>query len=131
MTKGRLRILLFLAAGLPLPGQAATPDELLAAWQREAGVGFSAARGRVLFNDRSQSDWSCSTCHTADPRAEGLHATTRKVIAPLAPSVNPRRFSDAPKVEKWFRRNCRDVLRRECTAREKGDVLAWLLEQRP
>ena len=31
------------------------------------------------------------------------------------------------KVDKWFRRNCGDVLNRECTPREKADVVAWLL----
>ena len=31
------------------------------------------------------------------------------------------------KVEKWFARNCNDVLGRACTPVEKGDVLAWLL----
>ena len=31
------------------------------------------------------------------------------------------------KVAKWFKRNCNDVLDRECTAQEKGDVLSYLL----
>jgi len=30
-------------------------------------------------------------------------------------------------VEKWFRRNCNDVLNRACTASEQGDVLAYLM----
>ena len=34
---------------------------------------------------------------------------------------------DRCRVEKWFRRNCNDVVGRECTAAEKADVLAWLL----
>jgi hypothetical protein len=29
-------------------------------------------------------------------------------------------------VEKWFKRNCSDVLGRACSAQEKGDLLAWL-----
>ena len=52
---------------------------------------------------------------------------TGKVIGPLAPAFNPERFTDAAKTEKWFRRNCNDVMGRECTAGEKADVLAWLL----
>lgn len=32
------------------------------------------------------------------------------------------------KADKWFRRNCKDVLSRECTAAEKADVLAWLVQ---
>ena len=45
----------------------------------------------------------------------------------MAPAANPQRFSDAAKVEKWFKRNCNDVLGRACTAQEKGDVLAYLM----
>jgi hypothetical protein len=32
-------------------------------------------------------------------------------------------------VEKWFTRNCRDVLGRECTPAEKADIMAWLIGQ--
>jgi hypothetical protein len=31
-------------------------------------------------------------------------------------------------VEKWFRRNCNDVLGRTCTPSEKADVMAYLLK---
>lgn len=68
-----------------------------------------------------------ATCHGSDPTGAGKHAKTGKSIAALAPTANPERFSDAAKVEKWFRRNCKDVLSRECTALEKGDVMAFLL----
>ena len=49
----------------------------------------------------------------------------------MAPAVNPERFTDAAKTEKWFRRNCNDVAGRECTPAEKADVLAWLLTLKP
>ena len=39
----------------------------------------------------------------------------------------PKAFTDPAKTEKWFRRNCNDVMGRVCTADEKADVLAWLL----
>jgi hypothetical protein len=52
---------------------------------------------------------------------------TGKVISPLAPAADPERFTSTAKVEKWFARNCNDVLGRACTPVEKGDVLAWLL----
>jgi len=48
-------------------------------------------------------------------------------VQPLAPAANGQRFTDPAKVEKWFRRNCNDVLGRECSAAEKADVLSWLL----
>ncbi|MBX9935628.1 MAG: DUF1924 domain-containing protein, partial [Burkholderiaceae bacterium] len=54
--------------------------------------------------------------------------STGKTIAPLAPAFNPERFTDTAKADKWFRRNCKDVLSRECTAAEKADVLAWLVQ---
>lgn len=85
----------------------------------------AVARGMSLFTRRF-ADWSCATCHTDDPRRDGRHVVTRKTIAPLAPVANPARLRDPARVEKWLRRNCRDVLSRECTAQEKADVLAWL-----
>jgi len=48
----------------------------------------------------------------------------------LAPLVNPDRFSDSAKVEKWFRRNCKDVLSRECTPLEKADVVAYVKDMK-
>lgn len=112
---------------------AATPASLLLQFQAEAGpraAPFSAQRGRTLFTTRG-SDWSCSTCHTADPARAGRHSVTAKPIEPLAPAANPARFTDEAKVAKWFRRNCRDVLQRECTPAEKGDLLTWLVSLQP
>ena len=88
--------------------------------------GFSATRGATWFASRHGTDWSCATCHTDNPLSGGRHATTGRSIAPLAPAANPERLTDAPKIEKWFKRNCTDVLGRTCTPAEKGDVLAYL-----
>lgn len=93
--------------------------------------GASSERGRRFFLAKHGSDWSCASCHTPDPTATGKHAVTGRRLQPLAPSANPARFADAAKTEKWFRRNCRDVLDRECTAAEKADVIAWLDGLRP
>lgn len=68
---------------------------------------------------------SCASCHTSDPRNKGM-TRANKVIAPLAPSANPERFTDPVKVEKWFLRNCQDVLERPCTAQEKSDFIEYL-----
>jgi hypothetical protein len=54
-------------------------------------------------------------------------AVTVNVTVPLAPAANPERLSDTAKIEKWFKRNCNDVLGRECEAQEKADVLSWLM----
>ena len=124
---------LLLAPALAL---AATPQQLLdgyAADVRRADPTFrvfSAERGRQLFTSTHGREWRCATCHTEDPRAGGRHASTQKPIKPLAPAANPGRFTDAANVEKWFRRNCKDVVGRECTASEKGDLLAWLVTLR-
>jgi hypothetical protein len=51
----------------------------------------------------------------------------KRQLLPLAPSANPARFTNPWFAEKWFRKNCRLLLARDCTALEKGDVLTWLL----
>ncbi|MCU0937671.1 MAG: DUF1924 domain-containing protein [Burkholderiaceae bacterium] len=96
-----------------------------------AFAGFSALRGAAFFRAQHASDWTCTSCHTADPRGVGKHAVTGKAIEPLAPTVNAARLSDPARTEKWFRRNCNDVLKRECSAQEKGDVVAYLISLAP
>jgi hypothetical protein len=124
------------AFALSMPALAQTPADMLATLEREARqtqapfAGFSAQRGEQFFRSTHGGDWSCATCHTDSPLRAGKHARTGKAIQPLAPAANPARFADAAKVEKWFKRNCNDVLSRACTAQEKGDVLAWLLQIR-
>ncbi len=118
-----------LRAAQPGPAQKA----ILEGYRKEAGgVEFSAERGRKLFSERhvggKPTTPSCTTCHTADPRNRG-RTRAGKEIAPMALSANPDRFSDPKKVRKWFRRNCRSVLGRECTAQEKGDFLTFMFSQ--
>ena len=101
--------------------------ETRARQQSPAFTAFSARAGEQFFKSTHGNDWSCASCHTQDPRNAGKHAKTDKGIAPLAPVANPERFTSIDKVEKWFKRNCGDVLGRACTLQEKGDVLAYLL----
>jgi Domain of unknown function (DUF1924) len=115
------------------PALAATPADQQMRFDAElraGGIpsdGFSAQRGEAFFNYTHGREWSCSSCHTSNPLAAGKHATTGKPIAPLAPAANPERFRDSGVVDKWFRRNCNDILGRPCTANEKGDVLQYLM----
>ncbi len=109
---------------------AETPADFLRSYETAGAAGFSAARGESLFKATHGREWSCASCHTQNPAMAGIHAKTHKPIAPLAPAANAERFVRPDKVEKWFRRNCNDVLGRECTAREKGDVLAYLMSVR-
>ena len=118
--------LLLAASALPA-AQAATPADLAAGYAAQAGTAPAAARGQQFFTSRHGHEWSCSTCHGTPPTQAGKHASTGKAIGPLAPAFNPDRFTDAGKTEKWFRRNCNDVVGRECTPGEKADLLAWLL----
>ncbi|MGP1679393.1 MAG: DUF1924 domain-containing protein [Burkholderiales bacterium] len=127
-------VLLAGALGLAgLTAAAATPAEIQKNLEAEARAGtpgfsgFSAERGQRFFGATHGNDWSCTSCHTAAPAKQGKHVKTGKQIAPMAPAANPQRFTDAAKVEKWFKRNCNDVLGRVCTAAEKGDVLAYLM----
>ena len=98
-----------------------------AAMQEVSGFrDFSAQRGEKFFHAK-QGDRSCTNCHGDNPRAAGRHARTGKTIEPLAPVANAERLSDPAKVEKWFKHNCNDVLKRACTAMEKGDFVTWLI----
>ncbi|MDO9095427.1 MAG: DUF1924 domain-containing protein [Rubrivivax sp.] len=103
-----------------------TPAQQLAYWSAQAGVAGSAVRGQAFFNSRHGGQWSCASCHGMPPTADGKHASTGKTIAPLAPAFNSQALTDTAKVDKWFRRNCKDVLSRECSPGEKADVLAYL-----
>ena len=127
---------LFAAASLALAAAsapAAMPAEIQKGFEADARqgapgfAGFSAQRGEQFFKSRHGSDWTCASCHSESPGGPGRHAKTGKNITALAPAANPQRFTDPASVEKWFRRNCNDVLGRVCTAQEKGDVLQYLL----
>lgn len=126
-------VLTALAVTLSVAARGETPADFLrtfeaAARQQQAGfAGFSAARGEAFFNNTHGREWSCASCHTRHPATTGRHAKTDKPVAPLAPAANAERFARADKVEKWFRRNCNDVLGRACTPAEKGDVLTYLM----
>lgn len=87
---------------------------------------FSAATGQTFYSTKG-AELSCASCHTDSPKAQGKHAKTGKIIEPLAPVANSKRFSDSAQVEKWFKRNCNDVLGRACTVQEKGDFMAYVL----
>jgi cytochrome c peroxidase len=110
---------------------AATPSDVLAGYGAQAGGTPNADRGRQLFIGNHGQQWTCASCHGMAPVKQGEHIATGKPIAPLAPGFNPERFTDVAKTEKWFRRNCKDVVGRECTSAEKADVLAWLMTLKP
>ncbi len=133
-------IMLSLAAAalaLVAVAEAATPQDLLTSYEAEARksgaafAGFSAPRGEALYRqERRLADGttaSCTSCHTGNPKHVGRARTTGKEIAPLAPTANAARLTDPAKTERWFLRNCNDVLGRACTPQEKGDFVRFLM----
>ena len=107
-----------------------SPQQLLKGFESQAGTRGSPDRGRALFTGTHTGGKpetpSCITCHTSNLKGRGK-TRAGKVIEPMALSVNPARLTDSAKVAKWFRRNCKTVLGRECTASEKADVIAFLM----
>lgn len=119
-----------LGASAASPAQTAVLDHYVAAAKASPGFAPSAERGRAFFfanhaGGKPDSP-ACTSCHTTDLKKPG-QTRAGKAIEPLAPSVTPSRFTDPAAVEKWFRRNCNDVLGRDCTAAEKADALTFLL----
>ncbi|MDP2155178.1 MAG: DUF1924 domain-containing protein [Sulfuricella sp.] len=133
MTAKKIGIAILFMVGAGVAG-AETPSGLIAGYTAEAaratpGFAPSAERGQGLFTRKwgvSQTMPSCATCHSDQPAAEGKHVVTGKRIAPLSPAVNLERFASSAKVEKWFRRNCQEVVGRECSAAEKADFIQFV-----
>ncbi len=107
---------------------AAPGDDLLATYKGQGAGPFDVAAGaRAWVQEQrpagAEGPRSCATCHGSDLTRPGRHATTGKAIEPLAVSANPKRLSDPSHTEKWFGRNCRWTLGRECSPQEKGDFV--------
>jgi hypothetical protein len=104
---------------------------LLKQYEKQGAAQFSATPAEAMwtrpFEDAKTGEKRrCSTCHHDDIKRAGKHATTGKVIEPLAPSINPKRLTDPEHIEKWFLRNCKWTLGRECTPQEKGNFLVMM-----
>ncbi len=134
-----MRIIMILMATLLLAVSSSEAEEsalvTLLNTYKAAGAGdFSADRGSQFWHTKHAAPEgaedsharSCQSCHGADLRQTGEHIRTGKLIKPMAPSVNPERFTDMKKMHKWLRRNCKWTIGRECTPQEKGDILTYL-----
>jgi cytochrome c peroxidase len=115
------------------PTQKAVVDSYVSAAKVDPGfTAPSTERGRIFFyathSGGKPDTSSCTACHSTDLTRTG-QTKAGKTIEPMAASKSPTRYTDAGNVEKWFRRNCADVLGRECTPAEKADVLSFLLGQ--
>lgn len=113
---------------------AGVSEELLSEYAANANTPFSAAKGEELWttsyiSDKNPQQRSCASCHTEKLRTEGRHAKTNKIISPIAPSQNSERLTKRKTIEKWFRRNCKWTMNRECTAEEKGHFIKYIQSQ--
>ena len=114
-------------------GSAGPREDLLAQYGAAAqSGGFSATRVQILhthdFAGGKPDTPDCTSCHGKDTRETVLTRAGNSIQA-LAVSVTPTRYTDPAKVEKWVKRNCMEVLGRECTPREKGDWLTYVISQ--
>lgn len=117
---------------------AGTREDLLARYASAAKAsapaftGFSAQRGEAFyakkFGGGKPDTPACTSCHSSSPREPG-RTLAGKTIEPMAVSVTSDRYTDPAKVEKWFKRNCNEVLGRECTPLEKGDWLTTMMSR--
>lgn len=92
---------------------------------------FNADEGKRLFfservHTKKGENRGCTSCHTKDLGKAG-RTKAGKRIEPLSPSVTKDRFTESKKIEKWFKRNCKWTLERQCTAEEKGNLMTFFL----
>lgn len=109
-------------------------NELLNAYKLQGATTPDAQAGQRLwhktFTGKGKfAERSCTSCHGDDLKRAGKHVKTNKIIKPMAPSANPARLSKARDIRKWFKRNCKWTLGRECTATEKANLLVYLRQQ--
>jgi len=91
---------------------------------------FDSKRGEEIFTSKhigkKGQEISCTSCHNLDLRQEGKNVFTNKSIKPLSPTANKERLTSVKEVEKWLRRNFKDVYLKEGDAIQKGDVLYYI-----
>ena len=116
-------------AALASPASAGPREDIIAGFMAEGAGPGNAANGAAMYTKNYASGKpdtpKCTTCHGATPQ-QGGQTRTGKAIDPMAVSRAPARFTDKKKVDKWFRRNCKGVIGRECTAQEKVDWIVYL-----
>lgn len=108
-------------------------DQALKIYSQNGKLKFDAKRGQTLwikkFPGKDGKERQCSTCHNDDLKQNGKHVKSGKIIKPMAALANSERYTKIKKIKKWFKRNCKWTLGRECTNQEKGDILKYLSQQ--
>ena len=94
---------------------------------------FDVKRGEEIFTSKhigkKGKEISCTSCHGINLSQSGKNFFTGKEIKPLSPKANPKRLTDLKDIEKWLKRNFNDVYNRVGTAKEKGDVITYILSK--
>lgn len=94
---------------------------------------FDVKRGEEIFTSKhigkKGKEISCTSCHRINLSQSGKNFFTGKEIKPLSPKANPKRLTDLKDIEKWLKRNFNDVYNRVGTAKEKGDVITYILSK--
>lgn len=122
---------LVLSLGLSSQVSAGAVDTLQQQYKEQGAGPFSSAAGQKAWQQKhldakTGKQRDCQTCHGSNLKLGGKHIRTGKLIEPLAPSANNERLTDIKFINKWFKRNCKWTLGRECSAQEKGDFLEYL-----
>lgn len=125
-------IALTLSATIALSAEAGPREDIIAGFMAEGAGPANPANGEAMYNANYGTGKvetpKCQSCHGATPQ-QGGETRTAKPIDPMAVSKTPDRFTDKKKVDKWFLRNCKGVIGRECTAQEKVDFLTFMAGQ--
>jgi cytochrome c553 len=134
MKPGKITGVAILAILTVSVAHAGVVDDLMKEYQAQGASAASDKRGHDMWfkeykDTKSGKMRSCTSCHTDDLKKKGKHVKTGKVIDPLAPSMNSERLTELKKIKKWFKRNCKWTVGRECTAQEKSDFLSYIRKQ--
>ncbi len=108
----------------------AASDYALFAKRLNPNATISAEAGRAFYVKKVEvkgKDLSCAACHTDNPANIGKHNESGKPIKPMAPSVNPQRFSNINKSAVGFTKHCRDLYGKDCSAEDKANFVTYLL----
>lgn len=113
---------------------AQTINQLLQVYETQGATNADAEQGKQFWQKTFTytgefAERSCASCHSLDLSSTGKHIKTGKQIKPMAPSVNPERLNKSKKIEKWFKRNCKWTVGRECSAQEKANILIYINNQ--
>ena len=109
-------------------------NDMFNEYKQNGVTSFDEQAGGTLWNKQFKDSKtgemrSCTTCHGTDLKKAGKHARTGKPIEPMAPSVNKKSLTETKKIKKWFKRNCKWTVGRECSTQEQADILSYLKNQ--